>query len=145
MVIAAGSVMKEPRSGPTVSIENHHATGVLPPAAANKREAGFREAENRLRARNGHDHENEDGFGVFDAIEVVDHRFPPLEGDDRDRQGNRPDSEDRLDLTKKMENGASKPEIIASASYVRNKSSLFLLVLERVIGALVAMCYRQKS
>ena len=103
MVIAAGSVIKEPRSGPMVRIENHHATGVLAARRGEQREAALRKAEDRLGARDGHDHENEDRLSVFDAIEVVNHRFPPLERDDRDRQGNRPDSEDRLDLTKKME------------------------------------------
>ena len=145
MVIAAGSVMNEPRSGPTVSIENHHATGVLPPAAANKERQVSAKRRIGLELAMAMITKTKIGFGVFDAIEVVDHRFPALEGDDRDRQGNRPDSEDRLDLTKKMENGASKPEIIASASDVGNKSSLFLLLLERIIRALVAMGYRQKS
>ncbi len=34
MVIAAGSVMKEPRSGPIVRIDNHHITGLPRPSAA---------------------------------------------------------------------------------------------------------------
>ena len=34
MVIAAGSVMKEPSRGPIVSVANHQAAGVLPPSAA---------------------------------------------------------------------------------------------------------------
>ena len=36
MVIAAGSVMKEPRTGPIVRIATHHAAGVAPPAAATR-------------------------------------------------------------------------------------------------------------
>ena len=144
MVIAAGSVIKEPRSGPMVRMENHHATGVLPPAAAKKERQLSAKRRIGLEARDGHDHENEDRLSVFDAIEVVNHRGPPLERDDRDRQGNGPDSEDRLDLAKKMKKRSPKSEIIASASHLRNESSLFLLILKRVIFTLVVMRYRQK-
>src|SRR4051794_41566314 len=37
IVIAAGSVMKDPISGPTIRIDAHHAAGVAPPAAATPR------------------------------------------------------------------------------------------------------------
>ena len=36
MVIAAGSVIKDPRRGPMVRMESHHANGVFPPNAANR-------------------------------------------------------------------------------------------------------------
>ena len=37
MVIAPGSVMNEPSSGPTVRIVIHHAAGVPPPRLASRR------------------------------------------------------------------------------------------------------------
>ena len=39
MVIAPGSVMNEPRSGPTVRMLNHHAAGEPPPRRAMRRSA----------------------------------------------------------------------------------------------------------
>ena len=39
MVIAAGSVMNEPSTGPTVRMATHQAAGVPPPADARRRSA----------------------------------------------------------------------------------------------------------
>ena len=43
MVIAAGSVMKEPSSGPTVRIASHQAAGVPPPRLATRRSTALGE------------------------------------------------------------------------------------------------------
>ena len=51
MVIAAGSVMNEPSSGPTVRMASHHAAGRSPPRrASNRRPCSAKRSTGRVAA-----------------------------------------------------------------------------------------------
>ena len=119
--------------------------GSLSPKGRKERQAALGKAKDGLRARDGHDYENEDRLGVFHAIEIMDHCFPALERDDGDRQRNRPNSEHRFDLAKEMEEGGLEAQPVALAGNTGCFARVCLVLFEDVILMLVPVRDRKKS
>ena len=76
IVIAAGSVINEPSTGPIVRIAAHHAAAVPPPAATP--EGRLSEPDDGPCRRERHDDDDEHGFRIVDRFaDVVPGRLPP--------------------------------------------------------------------
>ena len=71
MVIAAGSVMNDPSSGPTMRMASHQATGAFSAESRHPSQGLFRQLQNRTRGRDGHDDDHEHGLGEVDAMADV--------------------------------------------------------------------------
>ena len=92
MVMAAGSVIKEPSSGPRVRMVNHHAFRVPPnPLAILFQHDRLGEFQNGAGGGQDHDHHDKDRLGEIDLVaDVIDGGLPVVEKDDGDHEGSRP-------------------------------------------------------
>ncbi len=91
MVMAAGSVMRDPSSGPSVRIETHQARGVAPPSGP-LRPSFFPRTPARAGGGDRHDHHHEGRLGEVHALhERFRHAPAPRENDHR-REAARPRS-----------------------------------------------------
>ena len=86
-------------------MDSHQAAGAPSPDGRENRKATFGASEDWFGARDGHDHEDEDGLRVFHSVEIMNHRFPPFEYDDGNRQRNGPNPEHGFHFAQEMEEG----------------------------------------
>ena len=104
MVIAAGSVIKEPSSGPMMRMVIHQAAGVPPPGARDGPQRRFGEADNRPRRRQRHDHHDEQGFRVVDGlVDVMLRWFPSHKCGGHHEQHDGPETENHFDLAQEVQ------------------------------------------
>ena len=104
MIIAAGSVMNEPRRGPIVRVESHHASGVPFPSRANAPRSVSARARTGRRRRDRHDDDDEDRLREVHAVgDVGVDRARTEDRRHRGEERDRPDAEDHLHLAEEME------------------------------------------
>ena len=104
MVIAPGSVMSDPSSGPMMRIVNHHAAGVPRPRFATRRSDDSAKVDDRTRRGERHDHHHEQRFRVVDrVVQIVLRRVPAFVERNRRAEHHGPQSKHHFDFPEEVQ------------------------------------------
>ena len=114
MVIAAGSVMTDPSTGPSVRIASHHAPGPPPPSRANNcRQRSASCSTGRVEEMAMMTTTNNASLVADAVVQIIHRRMQSHLDAHQHHQRNHPDSKDGLHFAQKMQDprrGANRPD-----------------------------------
>ena len=133
MVIAPGSVMKEPSKGPMMRMASHQAAGdSLPKRAKKPRQPS--EAKHRAGRGQRHDDHYEERLGEVHSHHISLHRREIVEGQHRREQHEDPDAEDGFHFAEEMEDGALEAHHVVGLGLVHLLADARIMIVLDLVG-----------